>query len=220
MFIVNRIDITEEGQDWQALYEQASEGRRKRTDGFMLLDDKRRCLCVELLMRYSLFKDRGIRYTEEPSLGKYGKPFIDGEKDFFFSASHSGKWVVIAYGSSEVGADVEIITSDIFSVAENCFTQAEQKYVFENSDESADERFIKLWTLKESYIKYLGTGLNTPLDSFTVYADKVPVRIDVNEKLTFTNIRFDSKYFFSVCGAGGVSVVNTLTVNDCLANIR
>lgn len=122
-------------------------------------------------MRYSLFKDRGTRYTREPLLGKYGKPFIDGEKDFFFSTSHSGKWVVIIYGTSEVGADVEIITSNIFSIAERYFTQVEQKYIFESGNESSDERFIKLWTLKESYIKYLGTGLNTPLNSFTVYAD-------------------------------------------------
>ena len=170
-------------------------------------------------MRYSLFTGRGIRFTGEPLLGKYGKPYIQGAEDFFFSASHSGKWVVTAYGSSQVGADVEVIKSGSSSIAEGCFTQSEQDYVFAD-DEGADERFIKLWTLKESYIKYLGTGLSTPLDSFTVYADRAPICTDADDSLTFTNIRFDHEHYLSVCGAGGVSALNTVTVNGCLEALR
>ena len=185
----------------------------------MFPDDRKRCLCAELLMRYSLFTGRGIRFTGEPSLGKYGKPYIQGAEDFFFSASHSGKWVVTAYGSSQVGADVEVIKSGSASIAEGCFTQSEQDYVFAE-DEGADERFIKLWTLKESYIKYLGTGLSTPLDSFTVYADRDPICTDADDSLTFTNIRFDHEHYLSVCGAGGVSALNTVTVNGCLETLR
>lgn len=219
MFIVNCINITDEGQDWDALYAQASEGRRRRADKFIFPDDRKRCLCAELLMRYSLFTGRGIRFTGEPLLGKYGKPYIQGAEDFFFSASHSGKWVVTAYGSSQVGADVEVIKSGSSSIAEGCFTQSEQDYVFAD-DEGADERFIRLWTLKESYIKYLGTGLSTPLDSFTVYADRVPICTDADDSLTFTNIRFDHEHYLSVCGAGGVSALNTVTVNGCLETLR
>ena len=216
MFIVNCIDITDKGQNWQALYEQASEGRRERADKFMFLDDRKRCLCAELLMRYSLLTDRGIRFMGEPSLGKYGKPFIYGEENFFFSVSHSGKWVVIAYGPSQVGADVEFIKSGSSPIAKNCFTQAELEYINGSGDKGVDERFIKLWTLKESYIKYLGTGLSIPLDSFNIYADRNPVCVDTDNVLTFTNIRFDSEYYISVCGEGGVSSVNTVTVNGCL----
>ena len=219
MFIVNCINITDEGQDWDALYAQASEGRRRRADKFMFPEDRKRCLCAELLMRYSLFTGRGIRFTGEPLLGKYGKPYIQGAEDLFFSASHSGKWAVTAYGSSQVGADVEVIKSGSSSIAEGCFTQSEQDYVFAD-DEGADERFIKLWTLKESYIKYLGTGLSTPLDSFTVYADRAPICTDADDSLTFTNIRFDHEHYLSVCGAGGVSALNTVTVNGCLEALR
>jgi 4'-phosphopantetheinyl transferase len=219
MFIVNCINITDEGQDWDALYAQASEGRRRRADKFIFPDDRKRCLCAELLMRYSLFTGRGIRFTGEPLLGKYGKPYIQGAEDFFFSASHSGKWVVTAYGSSQVGADVEVIKSGSSSIAEGCFTQSEQDYVFAD-DEGADERFIRLWTLKESYIKYLGTGLSTPLDSFTVYADRDLICTDADDSLTFTNIRFDHEHYLSVCGAGGVSALNTVTVNGCLEALR
>lgn len=220
MFIVNCINITDEGQDWDALYAQASEGRRKRADKFMFPDDRKRCLCAELLMRYSLFTDSGIRFTGEPLLGKYGKPYIQGTKYFFFSTSHSGKWVVMAYGSSQVGADVEVIKCGSSSIAKGCFTEAELEYILESGDEGADERFVRLWTLKESYIKYLGTGLSTPLDSFTVYADRDLIYTDADGSLTFTNIRFDREHYLSVCGAGGVSVLNTVTVNGCLEALR
>lgn len=220
MFIVNCIDITEEGQEWEMVYAQASEGRRKRADKFVFLDDSKRCLCSELLMRYSLFTDRGIRFTGEPALGKYGKPFIQIAEDFFFSVSHSGKWVVIAYGPLQVGADVEIIKSGKSSIAKDCFTQSEMKYVFESGDEYADERFIKLWTLKESYIKYLGTGLSTPLDSFTIYVERDYIFSDANDRLKFTNISLDPEHYLSVCGEGSVSALNIFTVNDCLDVLR
>ncbi len=220
MFIVNCIDMTEEGQDWQTLYEQASESRRRRASKFIFPDDRKRCLCAELLMRYSLFISKGILFTGEPTLGKYGKPSIDCAENFCFNMSHSGKWVVTAYGSSQVGADVELIRSGRASIAKSCFTEAEKIYIFKNGVEGSDEKFTRLWTLKESYIKYLGTGMSTPMDSFTIYADGDCIYTDADEELSFTNIRLDNEHFLSVCGSEGVSEVNIVTVNSCLDKLH
>ena len=52
------------------------------------------------------------------------------------------------------------------------FTPEEQDYVFEQPDRIQD-RFYRVWTGKESYLKYLGTGLRKSLDSFSVLSPDI-----------------------------------------------
>ena len=42
----------------------------------------------------------------------------------------------------------------------------EYKYILES--ESQGNAFYEIWTKKEAYVKFLGTGLSTPLSSFDV----------------------------------------------------
>ncbi len=46
-----------------------------------------------------------------------------------------------------------------------------------------DKAFIELWTLKESYLKYEGTGLMTDISSFTVDKNKNCIEFDDNSKV-------------------------------------
>lgn len=118
-----------------------------------------RCICAEALLRRALGrKDYCLRY------GENGKPYLTDNDNFHFNISHSGRWVVIAYGSSPVGVDVQELRDKVpEGIAQRFFTGDEQSYVGDDS-----RRFFRIWTGKESYIKYLGTGLKTPLNSFSV----------------------------------------------------
>lgn len=155
--------------DYQMLYEMAGEERKARADRCRRREDALRCVAADALLRYALGSDT---YTVEKT--PLGKPFIRGREDFHYNLSHSGNWVVMAYGDGEVGVDVERLRTNIDTeaLARRFFTPEEQRYMREEPD-----GFYWIWTGKESYLKYLGTGLTKALNSFSILFPKPEVRI-------------------------------------------
>lgn len=160
-----------DGQGYQALYRRASQSRREKADSFRLTTDKYRCLVGEALLRQTLGTDE---FTL--ALGEYGKPYVAEQPDFHFNLSHSGDWVVLACSDREVGIDIEQIRADakIEKLARRHFTPGEQNYVFSDGESHMADRFFRIWTAKESYLKYLGTGLSKSLQSFNVLSMEFP----------------------------------------------
>ena len=171
MITILCFDITQlNDTQWQALYEKASPERKARADRYIRPEDGRRCLAAEALLRCALGT---ADYTVEKNA--FGKPRVAGRADFHFNLSHACNWVVIAYGTEEVGIDIEEISWNAGKerLARRFFTENEQAYVFREAESQA-ERFFEIWTGKESYLKYLGTGLSKSLDSFDVLTLKSP----------------------------------------------
>ncbi len=151
-----------DGMIYRKLYEKASRSRKIRADGYRKPEDALRCVTADALLRYVLGTDQ---YTVTQEKG--GKPKIPERPDLYFNLSHAGRWVVLAWGHEEVGVDVEEIRADvnIQGLVRRYFTPEEQDYIL-RSDPLI--RFFDLWTRKESYLKYLGTGLAKSLNSFSV----------------------------------------------------
>ncbi len=149
---------------YQALLSQASPQRRERAEKCLRYADALRCLCGEALLRLVL-RSRLPGQIPEIAREGWGKPFVRQLPEFAFNLSHSGNWVVLAWGDSPVGVDVETVTPGRERLAQRFFSPAEQAWVF-SSPEGAARRFTQVWTAKESYVKFLGTGLTTSLPSF------------------------------------------------------
>lgn len=149
---------------YQLLLKGATIERKNKAKRYVNRDDAIRCLAGGALLQH--IAGPGC-FDEDYTL--QGKPFIEGREDLHFNLSHSGKYVVIAFGDSEVGVDVEKIPEDPdkLKIARRYFTRDEQDYVF-SSEDDALLRFTEIWTKKESFLKYLGTGLGTDLTSFSV----------------------------------------------------
>jgi 4'-phosphopantetheinyl transferase len=154
---------------YQRLYKLASPGRQQRADRYLRKEDARRCIVADALLRYALRHTLGTDRAE-PALTEDGKPFLPGRKDFHFNLSHSGNWVVIAWSDRPMGIDVEVIAMDEGKeqLARRFFSADEQDYLFATQGQERALRFFEIWTKKESYLKYLGTGINRPLHSFSV----------------------------------------------------
>ena len=99
---------------------------------------------------------------------EHGKPIIVG-KNVHFNISHSKNSVVCALSDSEIGVDIEYIGEIRDSVLRKCFTKKEVKRVQTNAD------FYKYWTLKESYLKAVGTGIDRRL---------IRIEFDIDEGIT------------------------------------
>lgn len=127
----------------------------------------------------------------------YGKPFLRNS-DLQFNLSHSRQWAVIAVGKNcDLGIDVES-TSDrrsILNIAQHYFHADEiaQLETMRNEHEQK-EYFFQLWTLKESFLKALGTGISTGLDKINFHINENQIQADFSPQLQLQN-SFEWQFF-------------------------
>ena len=140
---------------YERLYALASPERKARADRFRRREDALRCVTADALLRQVLGADYS-RVEKSPD----GKPFLPHRPNFHFNLSHSGKWVAIAWGSSNVGLDVESFSrnANMEAVARRFFTEDERQYVLGDAQLQI-HRFFEIWTGKEAYFKMAGTGI-------------------------------------------------------------
>ncbi|WP_322923023.1 4'-phosphopantetheinyl transferase family protein [Paenibacillus campi] len=146
-----------------------SEERRQQSLRFQRQQDAQRSLLGELLVLYILQERYQLPAdTLTFSKNSYGKPYLSEHTDIHFNLSHAGDWVICADGNVPVGADIERVRPIDFAIAERFFTASEYKLLMNTAEQDRLQLFYTLWTLKESYIKFIGKGLSIPLDSFSI----------------------------------------------------
>lgn len=157
----------------ERLWADASPERKARAKCFRKREGALRCLAGEALLRKALG-------TKEYTLQRHkaGKPRVRGREDFHFNLSHAGTWVVLAFGETPVGVDVEVPRAGfpVQRFAARFFAPEERDYV------GADPgRFLQVWTGKESYLKFLGCGIDRELFSFSVFSPPQGVHLHWQE---------------------------------------
>jgi len=130
----------------------------------------------KILARYVELNSKNIEYV----YNKYGRPELlrsINKDNLRFNLSHTNGMVVyiICY-DRDCGIDVEYISplDDLAYMAERVFSNSEAKIVKELIGRQQLDQFYLYWTLKESYIKARGMGLQIPLDQFSFILDAKP----------------------------------------------
>lgn len=116
---------------------------------------------VKKLLEYGFLDSFGLPYREEEvGRGKYGKPFsyIEG---IHFNISHGQYLAALVCADSPVGIDVESPRRIAERAVQKSCTKKELEWLGHSGDRMTD--FLRLWTLKESYVKMVGEGLRIPL---------------------------------------------------------
>ncbi|MBR5248897.1 MAG: 4'-phosphopantetheinyl transferase superfamily protein [Lachnospiraceae bacterium] len=214
MIYVNCLNVSEiDEAGYEKLYAKVSDERKQRAERYRSPEDARRCVLAEVLLRFSLKEACGYSEQIVTQYHEHGKPFIKNPENFAYNISHSGEWVLVAYTydasgtvkDAKVGVDVEKIRefTNCEKLTIRFFAEEEQEYIFSvKNDAEKAARFTEIWTLKESYLKYLGCGLSQSLESFAVDAASGQIR-DVSGNLV-ADVRARSfalgeEYYFSVC---------------------
>src|SRR6056297_1757201 len=106
-------------------------------------------------------------------LEAHGKPFVSEPQHARrpFNVAHTQGLVLCAIaeaGDVLLGVDVERLQRRTDpALAQRYFSKPEIEFLNRQSSERARrESFLRIWTLKEAFIKALGTGLRTPLADF------------------------------------------------------
>ena len=124
--------------------------------------DKQRSLAASLLLSYAM-KEYGFPYDTSIQISSHGKPYIASANgdDFHFNLSHSGSYAAIAYGPSPVGIDIQENRTISEGVANRIQSEREKEDMSSYSgSEKKQHQLLQYWCIKESYIKFIGTGLS------------------------------------------------------------
>lgn len=163
--------------------------RKEKIEKLSMFDTKCLSLGVEILIKKAC-EDFQIDYNSlEIKFNENGKPYFKNSK-YFFNTAHSGKYAICVISDKEVGIDIEEIKDYKAKVAERCFTPLENKYIEVTNDKV--DLFYRLWTLKESYVKCIGSGLCISLNSFSLVAKDNNIVIEGKDNYQFYEKKFEN----------------------------
>lgn len=147
--------------------------------------------------------DELIKNSASCSLSEHEITFAPPQKPRFsssalhFNISHSNNAVAAVISDREVGIDIEKVGKLRERILQKCFSVRERELV------TSPEAFYRLWTLKEAYLKALGTGIDRRLDTLEFSLSDSIACID-GEALA--NARFYSGihdgYAVAICSLG------------------
>ena len=156
---------------------------KQRFSRLRLESDRRRYLVSHVLLRTAL--SRTAKERVDPRCWRYGrnkhgKPTIAttaGLPHLNFSLSHSKRLAVVAVSStSDVGVDVESLDRTIIAdPADIGLSPGEHAWLRSRPPATRQRDFVKLWTVKEAYVKLLGRGFFLDFSSFEIAMD--PLRV-------------------------------------------
>jgi 4'-phosphopantetheinyl transferase len=147
---------------------------QERAGKFLFEKDRLNCLLSRVLLRLSLswycpnVNAKNWRIVADNN----GKPYLDsaiGEHGVEFNISHSGDIVICAITrAGPVGIDIETakIMHDLRGFSRRFLAPEEFSSVNSRFFSEQSRFFFRLWTLKEAYLKAIGSGLSIPLDNF------------------------------------------------------
>lgn len=154
---------------------------------------------------------------------EHGKPYFverqeDGTEELSkiqFNLSHSNEMVACVVSKEQVGIDIEKVRPFHPKVAEKILNEKEFECLEKSKDKDRD--FIRFWTMKEAYGKYMEKGLAMDLKRivFSWQEDGSVICNDENVKVCQWEI--DEEYILSLCIEPQADWIRTLTklrIND------
>lgn len=179
MLRVFSMKVTEEDmpKSWWMAY--LSETRKQEAKNRK--SDRDRCLflAAEVLLNRSLeVVEANVRLPAAYTRNSCGKPYLLPPAELYVNWSHSGDFVLCALADREVGVDLQEMHKEPRKALIKRTLQPEELCFYQTvPSRQRRQVFYQYWTVKESYLKALGTGFHTSLDSFYVELDKSAPRV-------------------------------------------
>lgn len=126
----------------------------------------------------------------------YGKPKLANYPNLYFNLSHTEGLILLGVDTNPLGVDCEKRQErKRDAVIKRCFGEEEKAFLAQSQDIQTD--FLRLWTLKESYVKALGLGLSYPMQktNFVIHGDEITCQDPNYQFQTFLT----HTHIYSVC---------------------
>lgn len=168
---------------------ELSDQRREQALKFKHEQGRRLCVAAYLLLKEGLAQEYGINESPVFAYNEHGKPHIEGCPDIHFNLSHCREGVLCGLSSRPIGVDIESIREYKDSLA--TYTMNEDELRLINSSPRPDVAFIRLWTMKESFLKLSGEGIMDHMKDVLAKAEG---------QVGFTTVvNLPKNYIYSIC---------------------
>ena len=170
--LLNINDLSDE--EYNYYYSLMSPQKKRRVERFRFPDDKKRTVAGELLARKMIADFCKVNAEDIVfNQNEYSKPYAE-KLNVEFNISHSYELVICAISENAIGVDIEKIRDIDDKVMAYVCTREEYAYLNEKGIEKEEKlkRFFEIWTFKEAYFKWKGTGL-TDLKSISFFDETI-----------------------------------------------
>lgn len=136
----------------------------KRASGFLKKTDQLNYKLQRYLIKTTLKKELGLDNIKL-DISSSGKPYLVSS-NYHFNISHSKNHLLLGLNAmGPIGVDIECPSPkrNILNLAKRLFNDSEQTRFFSLNKDEQIKYFYQIWTQKEAYLKYLGTGINQSL---------------------------------------------------------
>lgn len=165
-------------------------------------EDRLRSLAAGILLSYGL-RENGIDLDAcQLTTGTHGKPQVAGCEGLHFNLSHTGNYAVAVFSEAPVGIDIEHRRTFKQTLLDKCCTKDEQAWIQSQPDK--EMAFVRLWTAKESYVKWSGEGITFPLKNIAVHRRENGIafyREGIQQPVSFREYQEIPDYLICVCTA-------------------
>ena len=148
--------------------------------------------------------------------GEHGKPCLKHHTDIHFNISHTNGLVVCAISEEPIGIDAETIHEFKDSLPRRVLTEQEQEHLsqYKDHEEKYREMFFRYWTLKESYLKWEGSGFSIEPQAISFEPDPKSDsvwKLSSDKSMHFCQKMISEKYILTLCSAkeSKYSLINT-----------
>lgn len=179
----DEMDINED------IFNMLPSGRQSRIKSAFKKEKALGLYAASLLLSYAL-SDYGKKLSDI-KISETGKPYVEGMP--YFNVSHSGKYVVAAVASTEIGIDIQE-KKPISDAAAKMFLGTDADFNLASSDKYYHSY---VWTRKEAFLKCTGSGWNAKGER------EVSVTGNIAEYggscYFLSDYFFDDNYFLTIC---------------------
>lgn len=146
-------------------------------------------------------KELGIDHVPNVTpvvFGAHGKPSLAERPDVHYNISHADGIATVAVSEFECGIDCERVREYDPRVMKRVCSETEQALISDAPEAERDLLFFRLWTLKEAYVKALGSGLSFPLREaeFSFAGDEILTGLS---GCAFTQYILNGEFAVAVC---------------------
>ena len=161
---INELD----GEAIDFMFQQMPKSRQENANKCFYEADRK----IKILEYFIIQRKLGLSKGQEFSYGKNGKPYVRNKQHF--NISHSETALAVVFSDENVGVDIQKKIDLDLNLLERVANKIEYQKVIRASDPQLE--FTKLWTQKESLIKFKGikiaSNLKTLLKNKKLYTFK------------------------------------------------